>query len=64
MRKLLILLVACTIPVTAAYACTAFFKHERISGMNKICTYNHLGSDYAVTYKSHELCPLTVNARH
>jgi len=46
---------------SSAYAGTAFFKYERISGLNKICFYDHLGSEVAITIKSYELCPLTLN---
>jgi hypothetical protein len=35
-----------------AYAVTCFKQYERISGMNKICVYNCLGSDRAITIKS------------
>jgi hypothetical protein len=44
----------------SAVAGTAFFKHERTSGMNKICFYDHLGSEVAITIKAIELCPLTI----
>jgi len=45
---------------TLAFAGTAFFKYEHISGMNKICVYDYLGSDYAITIKSYQLCPLNI----
>ena len=44
-----------------AYAVTCFKQYERISGMNKICVYNCLGSDRAITIKSYQLCPLSIN---
>jgi hypothetical protein len=43
---------------TAAVMC--FKTGERVSGMNKICYYDCLGSAYAITIKSHELCPLSI----
>ena len=43
-----------------AHAGTAFFKYEYTSGMNKICVYDYLGSDVAITIKSYQLCPLTI----
>jgi len=46
---------------SSAYAGKAFYKRERISGMNKICYYDHLGSEVAITIKSHELCPMTID---
>jgi len=44
----------------SAYAGTAFLKGEYISGMNKICLYDHLGSTVAITISSVQLCPLTI----
>jgi hypothetical protein len=37
-----------------------FARGEQISGMNKICYYDCLGSAYAVTQSSVSLCALTV----
>ncbi len=45
---------------SSAFAGTAFFKYERTSGMNKICYYDHLGSEVAITLKSTQLCPLQI----
>ena len=44
----------------AEAAVTCFKKTEYISGFNKICIYNCLGSDRAITIKSTQLCPLTI----
>ena len=44
-----------------AYAGTGFLKGEKISGMNKICYYDCLGGEVAITIKSTELCPLTID---
>ena len=38
-----------------------FFKGERTSGMNKICYYDCLGSEAAITISSISLCPLSIN---
>jgi len=46
---------------STAHAGVAFFKYERISGMNKICVYDHLGSDVAITISAVALCPITIN---
>ncbi len=46
---------------TAATAATGFLAGERVSGMNKICYYDVLGSTAAITIGAVELCPLTVN---
>ncbi len=37
-----------------------FGRGEQMSGMNKICYYDCLGSAHAVTQSSVSLCPLTV----
>lgn len=47
-----------------AWACTAFYTGERISGMNKLCYFNHLGSDVVLTVRSIDLCPITVTWPH
>lgn len=48
-----------------ALSCMAFFKYDTGSkGMSKICIYDHLGDDYAITVKSYEICPVTVEAPH
>ncbi len=46
---------------TSVYATTCFLKGERVSGMNKICYYDCLGSEAAITIGAAQLCPLTVN---
>lgn len=47
-----------------AFACTAFFKGEYIDGLNKICLYDHLGSTHAETFRSYQVCPVTVQVPH
>lgn len=34
---------------------------EQVSGLNKICFYNCAGSGAAITIKSYQLCPQTIN---
>ena len=41
-------------------AVTCFGKGEQISGMNKICYYDCLGSAAAITISATSLCPLTI----
>lgn len=41
-------------------AVLCFFKGDEVSGMNKICYYDCLGSLTAITIKSFQLCPLTI----
>ena len=59
--KTLITIAALTLAATPALAGVAFLTGERTSGMNKICFYDHLGSDVAITIGSTQLCPLTIN---
>ena len=40
-------------------AATGFLSGERISGMNKICYYNVLGSTYTLNIGMTDLCPLS-----
>jgi hypothetical protein len=43
------------------YAELVCFKtSEKISGLNKICFYNCVGSEAAITVSSAELCPLSI----
>jgi hypothetical protein len=46
-------------PMQTAVVC--FKKGERTSGMNKICYYDCMGSDTAITIGAVELCPLTID---
>lgn len=34
------------------------YRREYVSGMNRVCIYNRLGSDYVVTIPAVSLCPL------
>ena len=38
-----------------------FFKGEQVSGMNKICYYDCLGSAAAITIQAFQLCPLNIH---
>ena len=54
-------MLASTYPnLVANSATTCFKKGEYTSGFNKICIYNCMGSDVAITIKSTQLCPLTI----
>lgn len=48
-------------PAQQKLATLCFKSGENVSGMNKICFYNCLGSTVAITIGSIELCPLTIN---
>src|SRR5688572_19883017 len=45
-----------------AFAATGFKTGERVSGLNKICYYDVLGSDYSITIGAAQLCPITIDA--
>lgn len=49
------------IVVSSVYARSAFFKYETVSGTNKICVYDDLGSEVAITIKSYQVCPVTID---
>ena len=57
MKHLALALLALSIP---AHAGTAFYTGERVSGMHKICYYDYLGDAVAITIRSVDLCPLTI----
>lgn len=40
---------------------SCFLTSERVSGTNKICTYDCGPSEVVTTVKSHELCPQRIN---
>lgn len=46
-------------PIRVAVIC--FKSGEQVSGMNKICYYNCLGSQAAITIGAVQLCPLTID---
>ena len=63
MRKFLIIgasLLSFYLLISSAKAVTCFKSGEYVSGMNKICIYDCLGSDTAITIGSTQLCPLTI----
>ncbi len=39
---------------------TAFLQHESIAGTDKICYYDHLGSEVAMTVSADSMCPRAV----
>ena len=46
--------------LVANSATTCFKKGEYTSGFNKICIYDCMGSDVAITISNIQLCPLTI----
>lgn len=63
MKSIVLLLIALAIPV-AAHACTAFYQDDYVSGQNRICIYDHLGSDHIVTIKVYQVCRVTIRVAH
>lgn len=57
MKNLLILLALFSAP---SFAGVAFYKGERVSGMNRICYYDYLGSTVAITISAASVCPATI----
>lgn len=39
---------------------TGFLKHDYVSGLNRICVYDQVGSEVAVTVGAADVCPLTL----
>tara|TARA_X000000950_G_C13475561_1_gene481612 strand:- start:93 stop:494 length:402 start_codon:yes stop_codon:yes gene_type:complete len=40
------------------YFGSAIYKRSYVSGMNRICIYDNMGSDYTTTIGAAEMCPL------
>lgn len=53
----------CAAAPLPAQSTTAYKTGERTTGMTKQCYYDALGSEYARTVQSIELCPLTITVR-
>lgn len=45
---------------TVANAGTAFFLREHTSATTRICYYDYLGTEYAITLPLLQMCPLTI----
>ena len=58
---LIITIISYAYPMAIANAVTCFKQGEYTSGFNKICIYNCVGSERAITIGSTQLCPLTIN---
>jgi len=37
---------------------TAFFRRDYVSGFNRVCVYDRLGSEYVITIPAMNICPL------
>ena len=58
--KHLALILATLLFSQAATAGTAFFVRDYVSGMNRICVYDYLGSQVVITVSATSICPLTI----
>jgi len=59
MKRFLMIAIALLTLSSVANATIGFLQGERISGMNKICYYDVLGSTYTLNISSIDLCPLS-----
>lgn len=62
MKKIKLTVFILTIAASAAsyaYCKTGFFTGEQISGMNKICFYDVLGSTMTINISTTNICPVT-----
>jgi len=58
MKTLIIIIVTLWLSVVVAMASGCFFSHSSTSGMYKICVYDCLEGDRAITIQAYEICPL------
>ena len=58
MKKLALALL---ILATPAYAATAFYTHETVSGSVKICFYESYKGTHAINVASYAVCPLQIS---
>lgn len=45
----------------SANSATGYLKYDYVSGLYRVCVYDVLGSEAAITINSVSLCPLTAN---
>lgn len=60
MKKLIITIIFLLAMVATAYASGCFLSYEYISGMNKICVYDCIDGQRAITISSLSFCPLSL----
>jgi len=54
--RVVIFMALLAISESALSAC--FFSHERVSGLNKLCTYDCVDGQRSITISATSLCPL------
>jgi len=57
-NKLIVMLLL--LLTTNAFAAMAFLVSQYVDGQSRICIYDHLGSEYIITIKAYEVCPVTI----
>ncbi len=61
MKRVIGLLLVLVFAAMAWAGGIAFLKYEKkCTGFKKICVYDYLGDDYAITIDCVQLCPLTI----
>ena len=60
MKKLIAGVVLSLATVGAAHAGVAFFKYSYVDGLNRICVYDHLGSQVIITIPAAQVCPVNI----
>ena len=53
-------LITALLIIVSASASAAFLKYSYVSGMNRVCVYDDLGSKLVITVKNYEMCPLSI----
>ena len=51
------------IPLTGE-TCNGFYVRETVNAVSRICYYNHMGSEAAITQIAASVCPTTVIFSH
>jgi len=46
---------------SAVFTGTAFLQHESIAGTDKLCYYDNLGSQVAMTVNADSMCPRAID---
>jgi len=50
--------------IREAEACNGFYVREEVNAQHRICYYNHMGSEAAITQIVASICPTTVLFSH
>lgn len=53
-------ILALALTTSTAFAGVAFFKYSYVSGMNRICVYDYLGSQVIITIPAAQVCPVNI----